>query len=547
MSDSVGRKADVELLYGVLGGGSIKGESGTKIYGQLTSIINRINNSGALKIKIHVDKSELISLQSDIETIIKKAGTRKVKSLPVSATNIANVERAAAEAAALGRAMSDATGKTAILEGALDRLASAQTAFQNSKQASRDVSALKAETAAVQKLINDYQKVQTIISTIKSGSWDTKISGLGVADDNKELIECKKILGQIKTDADSIRFDDTESCSALVIKAGELEAAFSRAKNASKDIKLGETEEIKWQKLTTQVEAYYARVKGTVAQSPEMTARLNNFVAAVRNGTSADFAPLRAQFLQLQSQLDKMGATTETLFQKFKKTFQGHFGTLLASSLTMLARRSFIEMYRNVVEIDDGMTELKKVTEETNATYERFLTNASARAQELGARVSDVVKATADFARLGYSLGEATDLSDAAVIYKNVGDGIENISDASESIISTMKAFHISAKDVLSIVDRLNAVGNTEAISSEGIGTALQSSASALAAARNSLEESIGLVVGANAVVQDPAKVGTALKTVSTKVAVRVHRKMIDKQHIELLENPKAYRATAQG
>lgn len=40
-------------------------------------------------------------------------------------------------------------------------------------------------------------------------------------------------------------------------------------------------------------------------------------------------------------------------------------------------------------------------------------------------------------------------------------------------------------------------------------------SASALATANNSLEESIALVTAANSVVQDPDKVGTALKTTS--------------------------------
>ncbi len=56
---------------------------------------------------------------------------------------------------------------------------------------------------------------------------------------------------------------------------------------------------------------------------------------------------------------------------------------------------------------------------------------------------------------------------------------------------------------------------NNFAISSQGIGVALQKSASALAAANNDLEESIALITAMNAVIQDPEKVGTALKTVS--------------------------------
>lgn len=56
---------------------------------------------------------------------------------------------------------------------------------------------------------------------------------------------------------------------------------------------------------------------------------------------------------------------------------------------------------------------------------------------------------------------------------------------------------------------------NNYAISSEGVGVALQKSAAALAEGGNSLDESIGLATGMNSVVQNPEVVGTALKSLS--------------------------------
>lgn len=100
-------------------------------------------------------------------------------------------------------------------------------------------------------------------------------------------------------------------------------------------------------------------------------------------------------------------------------------------------------------------------------------------------------------------------------MYKNVGDGIEDVSQASESIISTMKAFGIEAENAISIVDKFNEVGNNFAISSDGVGEALRRSASALAAGNNTLDESIALITAANSVVQDADVVGTTMKTVS--------------------------------
>ena len=72
-----------------------------------------------------------------------------------------------------------------------------------------------------------------------------------------------------------------------------------------------------------------------------------------------------------------------------------------------------------------------------------------------------VGKSNKMFARLGYTLDEATSLADSANLYKNVGDGITDINEASQSIISTMKAFNIEADDSISIVDKFNEVGKT--------------------------------------------------------------------------------------
>ena len=82
-------------------------------------------------------------------------------------------------------------------------------------------------------------------------------------------------------------------------------------------------------------------------------------------------------------------------------------------------------------------------------------------AKEIGAALSDVITATADFSRLGYSMSEAEGLAKAALVYKQVGDGIDNVTTASQTLISTMKAFgdqYGETGDAMLIVDKLNEV-----------------------------------------------------------------------------------------
>jgi TP901 family phage tail tape measure protein len=160
----------------------------------------------------------------------------------------------------------------------------------------------------------------------------------------------------------------------------------------------------------------------------------------------------------------------------------------------------------NVHKLDTALTDLKKVTDETDATYSRFIVNSEASAKRIGSTVSDLVESTAQFARLGYTLSEASKLAETASIYSNVGD--ISIEEGSTSLISTLKAFNIAASDSIKIVNEFNEVGNNFSISSAGIGNALMRSASSLSSANNTLEESIGLITSANSVVQDPEKVG---------------------------------------
>lgn len=224
---------------------------------------------------------------------------------------------------------------------------------------------------------------------------------------------------------------------------------------------------------------------------------------------------IRDRFTEISTSAKAIGVNGNTFFETFKKGIEKFGGwSIVTKSFTMVLRK-LRDMITAVKELDAALTELKKVTSGTEETYNNFVSKAADMARAAGSTLTDTVNATADFARLGYSMDEAASLAEAALIYKNVGDGIKDVSEASESLISTIKAFGIEANDVMTIIDKFNEVGNNFAISSEGIGTALQKSASSLAAAGNSLDESVALITGMNSVVQDPEIVGTALKTLS--------------------------------
>lgn len=230
-------------------------------------------------------------------------------------------------------------------------------------------------------------------------------------------------------------------------------------------------------------------------------------------GNASQLKAVSSAFNELKTTATAAGNAGKGVFARLKDNLTNLSPLFGMGAMINAAIRGLKDMYQNVVGIDTAMTELRKVTDETEASYAKFLDSASKRSVELGTTITDYINSTASFARLGFSLYDSQELAEVANIYNVVGDEINSIDEASSSVISTLQAFGIEASNAMSIVDKFNEVGNNFAISSGGIGEALTRSASSMAAANNTLDETIALITAANTVVQDPASVGTAFKT----------------------------------
>lgn len=274
----------------------------------------------------------------------------------------------------------------------------------------------------------------------------------------------------------------------------------------------------------SELEAFARSFDGLDEKSIQFSDSYSKVVFTIKNG-NGEIEKITASFNQAGTAIDASSKNLGKTANKFTSFFDGvkkktgEIATYFTgANLVYKAVAQIRQGITYVKEIDAALTELKKVTDETDATYKKFLTTASQTAGQIGSTVKDFTNATADFARLGYNIEQASDLAKAASVYYNVGDDLANIGEASDSIISTMHGFGIEAENAMNIVDKFNEVGNNFAISSSGIGQALLRSASAMSEAGNTIDESIGLITAANSVVQNPESVGTAMKTLSLRI-----------------------------
>lgn len=213
-----------------------------------------------------------------------------------------------------------------------------------------------------------------------------------------------------------------------------------------------------------------------------------------------------ASFSNMEKFIQSFGA-------KWKEVIR-YFGTFAT------VQRAFEQLrkgFQYVREIDMALTELKKVTNETDATYKKFLQTMSSVAGVVGSTTTELTKSAADWSRLGYSIEEAGVLAQNTAVLMNVSE-FTNVEAATSALISSLQAFGYEASNSIEIVDKLNIVGNNFAISTDGLAEGLKRSASTLVAAGNSLEESIAMLAAGNKVVQDPEGLGNALKVLSMRI-----------------------------
>ena len=268
--------------------------------------------------------------------------------------------------------------------------------------------------------------------------------------------------------------------------------------------------------MFTQLEKLKQKYKGVTKEQAAMISKLEAKWRSL--GKSMDLSDAKAELRNLETELINANTSTTTLWNTMKeKAFYG-FASQLATIFSVNDVIQGVKQGINTVkELDSAMVEVKKVSNETDAAYEEFSDTIASTAKEIASTNKELLNSSADYLRLGYNLKQASDLAKNTALFVNVGDGID-ITSATEDMITAMKAFDIEAEDSMKIVDSYNQIGNTYAVSASGIGEAMKRSASALEAANNTFEESIGLITAMDELVQDDEVTGTTLKVLSLRL-----------------------------
>ena len=220
------------------------------------------------------------------------------------------------------------------------------------------------------------------------------------------------------------------------------------------------------------------------------------------------------------------GTAAQAAGSKLNNSFAGSLaysttkmlGMMAVLKTVQIAIGSVKDMINNVIELDRSLTELNKVCDFTSNGLEKFTEKAYEAAEEVGRTGREVIEAATEFKKAGYDIESSLNLSKVALMMTNVGDGIRNVEEASSSMISVLRGFNISDADALKVLDKINEVSNNSPIAFEDITDGLRRVSGTMRQAGNSIDETIGMLVGGFSQLRNIEMVSSGLVMISQRL-----------------------------
>lgn len=410
-------------------------------------------------------------------------------------------------------------------------------------------------------MVAKFKQAQAEVQALNAAIGNKKLAGTAIEQMNAELAKMPATLEKIKNDFAGITIPDdiTEKIAGLeqglrsidsihdpaekIKKYSEMKAVLATIPAQLKNI------QVEQQKLTHDIEAQqkaadqlaklWARYQasGERYSAFKLDPNLNNqykqlgatithlkeqLAEAQKTGVwnpeiTRGIQSANAQLGAFNNTVVAAGKNTKSLADQFKNAFS-KFGTWLsATSIFMKVLSGLKDAISQVKTLDAAMVNLKKVTDETDESYAKFLQNTGKTAQRIGSTMSDLVESTSTFAKLGYSFKDAQELAEVATIFSNVGD-FGNIETATGTLITAMKAFNLQADDAMSVADRINEVANRFAVSADDLSVGLTHAASAMNLAGNTIDQTIAMITAASEITQNAGEAGNAIKILSMRL-----------------------------
>lgn len=363
--------------------------------------------------------------------------------------------------------------------------------------------------------VSQMTKLEKTIDTMQQKLNTSKANRMTLNVDTAPVERLQSLLHGISADSSEKEIRDLQQ---EISKLGSSDSQILRVNTAIQSLERN----ISNIKSTKPIDMMTAEELSQLRQAETSLSQLRTLYGELTNGAvrsnvqvSSGIANVRNNVNNLSSSINNASTSTSGLANNFRQLTSYALG---GSGLYLLFKE-IKDGIGYIKELDSALINLKKVTDESETSYNNFLENAHDIAMDYGSQADKVTEAVTSWVKTGEDINNATELAKNTMVLTKVGD-IDDIGKAQEYMLPTLKAFNIEANNSIQIVDKFNNLANNMATDVIEIGEAMSRSSSSMSVAGNTLEQTLALVATAEAQTKSGGDVvGQALSRVGAMIA----------------------------
>lgn len=224
-------------------------------------------------------------------------------------------------------------------------------------------------------------------------------------------------------------------------------------------------------KSVVQSKTYKVKVEAEGTQVQSLTKSTEKFVdvqgRAIQVNTNFDKSgkATSATIKDITKETKSAGTAIETASKQTKSWGEDFVITMgkvakffVITKIIQTFTQAISESYTVVKEFDDALTDFKKVSDLSGDSLDAYTEKLGGLGEAVARTRTEMVQASTEFKKSGYSDEDSAQLAQIASLYQNVADSELSAGDASSFVISQMKAFNITTDEAITIIDRVNEV-----------------------------------------------------------------------------------------
>lgn len=192
----------------------------------------------------------------------------------------------------------------------------------------------------------------------------------------------------------------------------------------------------------------------------------------------------------LNMEMKELASSSKHVESSMGTAIKGMFMWSAAATAFYAPIRAVQSMTSEILELDKQMTNLKRVMDLPSYEYSNMLERTMQMSNELGVSVKNSLEVMEGFAKQGYKGTDLDSLTRTTELLQTLSDLTPEQSVA--TLTSAMANYNITARESITIGDKLNEIDNNYSITTLDLATALRKNASASEAFGVSMNRNLG-------------------------------------------------------